>query len=469
METKLVSILQNVYSTEKPHLIPIGTALQRISSGQQKERIEAIRTAGTKEKAELKRDLPIVLFSGEFESRHDDKLTVHSGFIVLDFDHIDVDESKRIVGSDDYVYACWVSPSGDGLKALVRISNPERHRDHFRSLCSYFEKQYSLEVDSSGINESRACYESYDADLIHNENSKTFGGMATEASLNQKVSHQVGYTDYEKLNVAAAMVRNAPDGEKHAALIKASYLVGGFVAAGRIEEEEGFRVLEREISKKDVDDISHAHKTIREGIEKGKTMPIGETMREADKARMELRIAEMDMSFISSDAVDYKWIEDYKEGRLALGMSTGNPRLDQNFRFKKEFLMINGHSNVGKTTFALWLITASAINHDWKWVIYSAENKTASLKKKLMEFAMGMKVERMNYKELKFAYDWVNKHFTIINNDQTYSYVDIMMFATKLLQTQGFDGLFIDPYNSLRIDLSANRGVGPHEYHYEAE
>ena len=65
-------------------------------------------------------------------------------------------------------YSCWVS-SGDGLKALVKISNPERHRDHFRALRTYFNKQYDLEVDESGINESRACFESYDPDLVADE------------------------------------------------------------------------------------------------------------------------------------------------------------------------------------------------------------------------------------------------------------------------------------------------------------
>ena len=61
---------------------------------------------------------------------------------MLDFDNLDnLDQVKQSIGSDKYVYSCWTSPSGNGLKALVRVTNPERHRDHFRSLTSYFEKQ----------------------------------------------------------------------------------------------------------------------------------------------------------------------------------------------------------------------------------------------------------------------------------------------------------------------------------------
>lgn len=79
--------------------------------------------------------------------------------IVLDFDHIDVEDYKSLLGTDDYIRACWTSPSGDGLKALVKVTNPERHRDHFRALQAYFDRTYGLEVDPSGINLSRVLRE----------------------------------------------------------------------------------------------------------------------------------------------------------------------------------------------------------------------------------------------------------------------------------------------------------------------
>ena len=49
---------------------------------------------GNKEK---KKELPVVCFSGEFASRSDDALFEHSGFIVLDFDHVDVNQTKRLL------------------------------------------------------------------------------------------------------------------------------------------------------------------------------------------------------------------------------------------------------------------------------------------------------------------------------------------------------------------------------------
>ena len=461
-----VTIFQDLYKKDKSdaHVIQLATALKRIQEGNSATTIEAIRN-GAKE---FKKKLPVVLFSGEFESRNDEALTRHSQFIVLDFDHIDVEASKALMATDPYVYSCWVSPSGDGLKALVKVTNPERHRDHFRALRTYFLKQYDLEVDESGINESRACFESYDPDIVINEDANSFGAFATEKSESQvAVSQSDSYTDYLKLNLAARMIRQCADGEKHATLLRASRLVGGYISAGRIEEEEAVRVLSREILKRDVDDEQLAIRTIREAIEVGKKDPIRATIDDERKAQRELLINDGDMSFISSDDEDFRWIDDYANGKIPVGLDTGDPEMDKYFRYKKEFLIVNGHSNVGKTTMALYLMINASIRHGWKWVVYSSENRTASLKMSLIQFALNKNISSMNHMERKKAYEWVGEHFTVISNKQVYSYADIIVFLEKIMKQQEVDAVFVDPYNSLKLDM-ANSSIGVHDYHYEA-
>ena len=61
-----------------------------------------------------------------------------------------------------------------------------------------------------------------------------------------------------------------------------------------------------------------------------------------------------------------------------VGLDTGDASMDEFFRYKKEFTIINGHSNVGKTTMVLYLMVNAAIRHGWKWVVYSSENRTAA-------------------------------------------------------------------------------------------
>ena len=366
-----VTFFKDVFDKNAPHHVNVTTALDRIKTGQSKTTIDAVRS-GDKN---AKKKLPVVCFSGEFASRSDDALFEHSGILVLDFDHIDVAQAKSALATDAHVYSCWVSPSGDGLKALVRVTNPERHRDHFRALRTYFHKQYDLEVDESGINESRACFESYDPDLIINPDAKKFGAFATERSEQVQEAKVGEFTDYMKLNLAARMIRQSDDGEKHAALLKAAKLVGGYISAGRIEEEEAVRVLFREICKRDIDSEQAAMTTIRQAIEVGKNMPIREVIDNEQDAQRELLINDGDMSFISSDDEDFRWIDDYANGKIPVGLDTGDNKLDQYFRYKKEFVIMNGHSNVGKTTFALYMMVNSAVRHGWKWVVYSSRTE----------------------------------------------------------------------------------------------
>ena len=462
---QLVTIFPSILQTEKPTHIPIQVALSRIlTGGKHLQTVQEVRSG----RKEAKKKLPVILWSGKFSERKDSSLEGHSGLIVLDFDHIDVEGSKNVLATDQYVFACWISPSGEGLKALVKISNPNHHRDHFRALQAYFDKEYGLEVDPSGINESRACFDSYDHDIVVNESSNVFGQMISEKALSQKASQTSHYTDYNKLAVVSSMIRKAEDGEKHAMLLKASLLCGGYISAGRMEEDEAIRVLEREIVRRDVDSIETARNTIRDGIEKGKMMPIREVIDSENQAKMEMMINDGDMSFISSDDEDYRWIQDYIDGKLMLGLSTGDLELDKYFLFKRDLTIINGISNIGKSTFSLYSIVSSAVNHNWRWIIFSAENRTAAIKMKLIQFSCNLPVKDMYPHELKKAYAWVNEHFTIVSNNNIYSYTDLMIFGEKLIRQGNYDGYFIDPYNSLKIQMSGGSALSTHEYHYEA-
>ena len=459
-----VTIFKNVFDKKYPHHIPLHLALERIQNGRSSTLVTDVR-GGDKEK---KKELPVVCFSGEFSSRADDALFEHSGFIVLDFDHVDVDKTKRALATDDFIQSCWTSPSGNGIKALVQITHPERHRDHFRALVKYFERTHGLELDESGINESRACFESYDPDIIIKDDYKKFGHFTTEHAEAQVPTNEAyDFTDYMKLNLAARMIRNAPDGDKHRVLVNASRLCGGYIAAGKMEHDEVVRILHREICKRDIDSEEHALNTILDGIEIGKRMPIRDIIAEEKAVQRELLLNDGDMSFISSDDEDFRWIDDYSHGKVEVGLDTGDTKLDEHFRYKKEFVIINGHSNVGKTTTMLYLIANSAVRHGWKWVLYSSENRTASVKMSLMQFAMDKKASDMTYLERRQAYKWVNEHFVVINNNQVYGYSDIILFVEKVMRQTPIDAIFVDPYNSLKLDMG-QKGVSSHEYHYEA-
>lgn len=466
VKDRLITMIANIKETKELHFKTVGYALTRIQSGKSRSIVEQVRQ-GNKD---AKRELPVTFFSGTFNTRTDDGLFDHSGLVVLDFDKLlELDEVRSQVAVDQYTYAMWVSPSGNGIKVLVQIKFPERHRDHFRALTTYFQKQYGLEVDPSGINESRACFESYDPDLVLNENSQIFAAILTEKAENQVVKvSAVAQTDYRKLAIAARMIQMAADGDKHSTLRNAAVLCGGYIAVNRLEEDEVVRILLREIQKRDIDSIDTAMHTIRDGIEYGKHMPINETIEHEKSIVKEVDLEEMDMSFLSGDDEDFDWIDKYAEGKIKPGLSTGNEYLDKYFLYKRELVIFNGHSNVGKTTVVLFLIMNSVIRHNWKWLIYSAENKTALIKVRLMEFLVNRPIKSMTFQERKLAFKWVQEHFTIISNDEVYSYKDMILMCEKIRRSQQLDGFFVDPYNALKIKMSGNNGLSTHEYHYEA-
>ena len=76
-------------------------------------------------------------------------------------------KDKEMLTKNKYVFSVFVSPSGNGLKVLVKIPrDKENHTRYFQSLDKYFNSNY---FDKTTKNISRVCYESYDP-LIHINN-----------------------------------------------------------------------------------------------------------------------------------------------------------------------------------------------------------------------------------------------------------------------------------------------------------
>lgn len=176
-----ITIFKNIREIYTPFHRDVSFVLDRVRDGKHKDLISSIRKEQDKTKRnDLKKELPAICFSGTFSKRSDDAILDHSGLICLDFDGYESEQSmlsdKDLISSDPHVMSAFISPSGNGLKVIIKIpSDIENHKRYFDALGEHFN---SDKFDISTKNVSRVCYESYDPDIYINMDSEVWTKMA---------------------------------------------------------------------------------------------------------------------------------------------------------------------------------------------------------------------------------------------------------------------------------------------------
>lgn len=110
--------------------------------------LRLVREAKSKEVARrFKSTLPAITVSGEFSKRSTSGLVRHTRLLCLDFDGIsNVAYTKHTLSLQPYVAFAGESASGKGVFAIIPISRPDFHREHFEALEEEMRK-LRLEVD----------------------------------------------------------------------------------------------------------------------------------------------------------------------------------------------------------------------------------------------------------------------------------------------------------------------------------
>lgn len=177
-----------------------------------------------------------------------------------------------------------------------------------------------------------------------------------------------------------------------------------------------------------------------------------------------------DLSFLATEEDYREYLEQWRNGTFPMGKTTGIPELDKYFLFKDgNLVIINGLDNVGKSTVIWYLSMLSNILHEWKWLIFSSENRVGSIIRKLIEFYWCEPISTMNSEKYKIAYNYVVNNFDFIKTGKKlFNYTDIMRMTQKAMAVKKYHALMIDPYNSLKIDIPAKSKQATYDYHYEA-
>ena len=161
--------------------VEVQKVLQQIQKGHWKKQINDIRyhlkNGNEDEAVKIKSNLPCMTISATFkERRKKDYVDSYTGLLHLDYDKLEnAEEVKTNLISIPYTYSAFISPSGNGVKVLVKSDNAmSSHEVAFNSLREYYDKIVNVESDSSVKDITRLCYMSYDPDLYLNETSEIF-------------------------------------------------------------------------------------------------------------------------------------------------------------------------------------------------------------------------------------------------------------------------------------------------------
>lgn len=184
---------------------------------------------------------------------------------------------------------------------------------------------------------------------------------------------------------------------------------------------------------------------------------VGITMDQPQK-----KIITDNLEFLASRDDVASYLRDVRDGTFKMGLSTGFEKLDDHFRFKQgNFVVVNGHANVGKTVVLWYLAMLSSLKHGWKWALLCSENSAGGLYRKMIEFYWRRPLKSLSEKEFSQGLEFVHEHFFVIKNEDSYNFEQVLEMLSAVNAKKGLNSTLVDTYNSLEVP-----GKDPYQHHY---
>ena len=169
------------FNGSNSRIVEIQKVLKEIKKESWKKQITEIRNHiynGDSKKADyIKKTLPAFTVSATYkENRKKENIESYTNLLHLDYDKLDnVKEVKAKIISIPNTYAAFISPSGNGIKVLVKSNNNETtHLYAFNALKEYYDEIIGIGSDKSVKDVLRLCFVSSDPDLYLNEDAEVF-------------------------------------------------------------------------------------------------------------------------------------------------------------------------------------------------------------------------------------------------------------------------------------------------------
>lgn len=472
-----VTIFENVKSINNPFYRTIEVIVKRIKEGKSALLVNELRQCtDDKQRKEIKKKLPSICFSGKFSRREDKSLITHSGLIAIDFDHVNerLPELKDRLKNDKYTFMLFTSPSGDGLKLVVKIpSSIETHAKSAAALTDYYQDEKLDEFKDV----SRVCFESYDPDIYYNPDSDIFTTMKEEKIIKRSISTTEIIYDYDIIltNIETwleSKFEHYQDGNKH------NYLVKLFAACNRFgiplttaKQLITFKYANKasSVDPKDIHVIADKiYKNYMNASCSAHFDRIGKPIETITKKELTYEAIDISMPLtdvVYLDNVRDSMLDSFNTGK-AYGETTYFKKIDEHFRWKKgELTLMHGIMNQGKSTMIMQLCLVKAIFNDYKYAFFSPEqNPPDDFYDDLIHMYIGQNTQKnYNYQMTESEYirgmDFIKDHFFYIypeNESPTPEYINARFI--EVIKKHKVNGCIIDPYNQLDNDIRKTGG-----------
>ena len=184
----MTQIKLSIYRNSKDRegaIVPLDAVVERIRTGARGLAEKTAKCRELKAEKETYRDykakeLPAVVFAGILSTRDkevelQEKMTAHSGRVVLDFDGVDVTDAFARASLAPMTELAFISPSGDGIKVVVRVDpvpkvpvTPAAHKSAWRAAVKAYDEIGIGDADASGSDATRLCFLAHDPNVYHN-------------------------------------------------------------------------------------------------------------------------------------------------------------------------------------------------------------------------------------------------------------------------------------------------------------
>jgi hypothetical protein len=164
---------KSLRNTKPEQVVSLTDVLSEIASDKYKKQIDEIRSQENPSKSPLKDKLPVFTPTGVFNYRSLAGLEDYNGLMCLDIDHVEDPQSlKEKCKKLNYVYAAFITPSGKGLKVMIKSpATSENYREIEAKVAEAFSLDTGAIRDNHCKDIARIQFVSYDPELYINENS----------------------------------------------------------------------------------------------------------------------------------------------------------------------------------------------------------------------------------------------------------------------------------------------------------